>query len=408
MSAGTVDETVVSITDDDVPAVKVSYDSATYTVAEGGTVTVTVRLDADPERTVTIPIIATGQEGADADDDYSGVPQDVTFTSGGSLTATFTFSATADDVDDDGESVKLTFGSTLPDDVSAGTVDETVVSITDDDVPAINVSFGSATYSVQESDDTTTTDITENEVTVTVTLSADPERSVTIPITATGQDGAADADYSGVPTSVTFVSEDTEETFTFTATHDTVDDDGESVKLTFGTTLPDDVSAGTVDETVVSITDDDVPAVKVSYDSATYTVAEGGTVTVTVRLDADPERSVTHPHHRDGPGRGGCGRRLLGRAAGRDLHQRREPHGDVHVQRHGRRCGRRRGVGEADLRDDAARRRERGDRRRDGGLDHGRRRAGGEGELRLGHLYGRRGRHGHGYGEAGRGPGAGA
>ena len=247
------------------------------------------------------PLIATDQGGASGDD--YGVPENVTFTSGGDLTATFTFSATADDVDDDGESVKLTFG-TLPDDVSAGTVDETVVSITDDDVPAVMVSFGAASYTVDESDDAGTLDVQENEVTVKVTLDADPEREVVIPLIATDQGGASGDDY-GVPENVTFTSGgDLTATFTFSATADDVDDDGESVKLTFGT-LPDDVSAGTVDETVVSITDDDVPAVMVSFGAASYTVDESddaGTldvqeneVTVKVTLDADPEREVVIP-----------------------------------------------------------------------------------------------------------------
>ena len=75
-------------------------------------------------------------------------------------------------------------------------------------------------------------------------MSADPERSVTIPVTATGQGGATTADYSGVPASLTFNSGETEKSFTFNATDDSVDDDGESVLLGFGT-LPTGVSAGT-------------------------------------------------------------------------------------------------------------------------------------------------------------------
>ena len=39
-------------------------------------------------------------------------------------------------------------------------------------------------------------------VTVTVTLNADPERPVVIPLTATPQGGATSADYSGVPATV--------------------------------------------------------------------------------------------------------------------------------------------------------------------------------------------------------------
>ena len=303
VSEGTTKETVVTITDDDVPSVSVEFGSATYSVEESddtdttedkeNEVTVTVTLSEDPERTVTIPIVKTNQGGASSSD-YSGVPASVVLNSG-ETSKTFTFAATADTVDDDGESVKLTFGATLPDGVTEGTTKETVVSITDDDVPSVDVEFGSATYSVEESDDTDTTEDKENEVTVTVTLSEDPEHPVTIPIVKTNQGGASNSDYSGVPANVVFNSGDTSKTFTFAATADTVDDDGESVKLTFGT-LPTGVSEGTTKETVVSINDDDLPAdVDVEFDQGSYTVAEGSTVTVTVTLSEDPERTVTIP-----------------------------------------------------------------------------------------------------------------
>ena len=77
---------------------------------------------------------------------------------------------------------------------------------------------------------------------VTVRLDKDPERMLTIPLTATGQSGATTSDYS-VPTGVTFTSGETEKTVTFTATDDTDDDDGETVLLAFGT-LPGAVTAG--------------------------------------------------------------------------------------------------------------------------------------------------------------------
>ena len=112
---------------------------------------------------------------------------------------------------------------TLPARVTAGTTATSTVSITDNDDPAVTVSFGLSAYSVAEGD----------TVAVTVTLSADPERTVTIPITKSNQNGASDADYSGVPASVTFNSGETSKSFTFTAAQDTVDDDGESVDLGF-------------------------------------------------------------------------------------------------------------------------------------------------------------------------------
>ena len=216
------------------------FGQATYTVDESddtsttgvteNTVEVTLTLSADPERTVVIPIETTELDGATGAD-YS-VPSSVTFNAG-ETSKSFVFTATHDTVDDDGERVRLSFG-TPPDRVSAGTQDQTTVSITDDDDPFVTVQFGQTTYTVDESDDTSTTGVEENKVEVTLTLSADPERTVVIPIETTELDGATGADYS-VPSSVTFNAGETSKSFVFTATHDTVDDDGERVRLSFGT-----------------------------------------------------------------------------------------------------------------------------------------------------------------------------
>ena len=90
-------------------------------------------------------------------------------------------------------------------------------------------------------------------VTVTVTLNADPERTVSVPLTATDLGGATSDDYSPVPADLTFNSGETEKSFIFTAIEDWDDDEGESVRLGIGRSLPADVSAGTLDQTEVSI-----------------------------------------------------------------------------------------------------------------------------------------------------------
>ena len=388
VSPGTRNETTVSITDDDVPQVTVSFGQAAYTVAEGGTQSVTVTLSADPERTVVIPITHTPQDGADSPADYSGVPPSVTFNTG-QMSQTITFEAIQDDVDDDGESVLLGFG-TLPPAVSLGTTTQATVSITDDDGAGVSVSEASLTiaegssgtytivldsqptanvtvtindpsntdvtaepasltfsstdwntpktvtvnaaqdadaedetatvthtvtstdsiYSgasansvaVMVTDDevpvtvqfgATTYEVVEGEtVTVAVTLSADPERTVVVPITHTPQSGAdSPADYSGVPPSVTFNTGQMSQTITFEAIQDDVDDDGESVLLGFGAPLPGGVSLGTTVTTTVSITDDDVAGVSVS--KASLTIAEGSSGTYTIVLDSQPTANVT-------------------------------------------------------------------------------------------------------------------
>ena len=238
------------------------FGAATYSVAESddpsttdvteSQVTVAVTLSDDPEQMVTIPITRMDQDGASSDD-YFGVPDNVVFDSG-DTEKTFTFTATDDTKDDDDESVKLTFG-TLPDTpvtVTVGTTDETVISITDDDRPtSLTVNFERGTYTVAEG----------SSVMVTITLNDDPEQTVVIPLMRVTQGGASDTDYSGVPDSMTFNSGDTQQSFTFTATQDTENDDGESVEITFGMlpTNPVPVAAGTTEETVVFITDDDDP-----------------------------------------------------------------------------------------------------------------------------------------------------
>ena len=111
---------------------------------------------------------------------------------------------------------------------------------------SVTVSFAAASYTAEEG----------GAVEITVTLSSGRVDAVEIPITATNGNGATDADYSGVPDSVTFEEFETSKTFSFSATSDSDDDAGETVTLGFGTALPSGVSVGTVASAVVTITPD--------------------------------------------------------------------------------------------------------------------------------------------------------
>ena len=201
-------------------------------------------------------------------------------------------------------------------------------------VPRFTASFAEGAYTVPEGESKT----------VTVTLSADPEGTVAIPITKTNQGGATSADYTGVPEDVTFENGETEKEITFSATQDTVDDDGENVKLGFGD-LPDGVGAGTTPETTVSITDDDFPSITVSFEKGTYTVAESNDSSTarmqenqaTIKVTAERQtlrRTVTIPVREGEPGRRDQ-QGLLRCAGGRDL-QLRGHREDHHLRRHGR------------------------------------------------------------------------
>ncbi len=282
------DTATITINDDDTAGFTVT--PTTLNVSEGASKTYTVVPDTRPAASVTVSL-ANPDTGA-----VTVAPTSWTFTTSNWNTArTFTVSG-VEDSDYADETVTISHSVTSTDSTYSGlTPDSVTVNVEDNDVLPVTVAFGSATHTVQETDDTTTTTVQENEATVTVTLSADPLRTVTIPITRTNQGGASDSDYSGVPASVTFNSGETSRSFTFSATADAIDDDGESVKLTFGT-LPTGVSAGSTDETTVSITDDDLPAdVDVAFGQRWYTVTEGSNVTVKVQLSVAPERSITIP-----------------------------------------------------------------------------------------------------------------
>ena len=89
-----------------------------------------------------------------------------------------------------------------------------------------------------------------------VQLSAAASATVTIPLTKTHRGGATAADYSGVPSNVTFTAGQTRRTFTVTATDDADKDGGESVQLGFGT-LPGGYAPGARRTATVTLVDDD-------------------------------------------------------------------------------------------------------------------------------------------------------
>ena len=365
VTAGSPDETTVTINDRSGQDVNtpptVHFASAAYSVDEGSTVAVTVELSKAPGSDAVIPLTTT-EQGEATFEDYSGVPVELTFEAADTQ-RTFTFAANQDTEDDDGESVLLGF-SALPGGITAttGEASQATVAIMDDDDPQVTVSFGADAYTVPEG----------GTQSVTVTLSPDPERTVEIPLTATDQGTATPADYI-VPDSVSFDAGEIEQTITFTAMDDSVDDDdGKSVLLAFGPSLPTGVSLGTTGQATVSITDDDEAGIVLS--ETDLTVTEGDAAGVDLhgqaghpthgQRDRDHQRSCGHgpepvgnhaeqrhadlhggrlEHGADGDGQGGPGRRRGQRhrdadahRLGRGLRQRHQgPAGGSHRQRTG-------------------------------------------------------------------------
>ena len=284
-----IDLRTVTVEFTDSQAVEVSFGAATYAVAEGGAVDVTVQLDRDGNRDgIVVPIeVVAGETTATDPDDYTLSPTSLTFNAG-ETSKTVTLTAVADSTAEPNETVALEFGTLVDPEnrITEGSPAETVVTISDDaPSPAVEVSFGAATYAVAEG----------SAVDVTVQLDRDGKRDgIVVPIQVVGSGTTADpADYTLSPTSLTFNMGETSKTVTLRAASDSAVESDETVALEFGTLVDPEnqIAEGSPAETVVTISDDaPSPAVEVSFGAATYAVAEGGAVDVTVQLDRDGKR----------------------------------------------------------------------------------------------------------------------
>ena len=272
-----VQETVtVTIVEKDTAVLSVE---AAEAAEDAGNVVFTVSISAAAGEEVTVDYATSGGT-ATAGQDYTETTGALTFAANSVASQTISVPVTDDTVDEEEEETfTLTLSNVQGASLAGGESTLAVTgTITDDDDPAVTASFGQSAYSVDEG----------GTVEVTVTLSADPEREVTVQLTHDPQGNTSSADYSGVPENLVFQKGDTEKSFTFSATADDIDDDGESVALGFGT-MPDRVTAGAT--ATVTITDDDAAGVTVS--KTALSIDEGGSDTYTVVLDTEPTASVT-------------------------------------------------------------------------------------------------------------------
>ena len=224
----------------DIDPSTVKFEPSLYSVDEGNSVPVTVQLDRAATQDLSIPITASSTRAVSSD--YS-VPGAVAITAG-SKQGTFQFMASDDEVDDGTETVTLGFGGTLPNGLRSIQSRSAVVTIADDpqDFPNVAVRFDSSSRSIQEGD----------SATITVSLTKKPEREVEITVSAENVGGTSDTDYSLSATTLTFGSEETSKSFTFSANTDSDEETGNKVRLSFGT-LPRAVTAGSPSTTTISI-----------------------------------------------------------------------------------------------------------------------------------------------------------
>ena len=266
-------------------SIAVSFGASSYTAAEGGAgATVTVRLSRAPDAATTISLTRENVDGA-SDDDYSGVPESLTFgTSDTSMS--FTVTATDDDDEDAGERVDLGFGD-LPAGFVAGRPSAASVNLVDNEAESTRVTFGPRPLNARESSGAARVQLRLTD-SRDVTLPRGLDRPVEVPLTVTHIGGATAADYEPLPSSVTFAAGVSETVVRVVPVDDDEDDDGEELRLGLGT-LPAGLSPGRHPTQLVRLLDDDgIDTWYVWFERSGYTATENGAGAPVAVVLSDP------------------------------------------------------------------------------------------------------------------------
>ncbi len=270
--AATIGSVAVTVTDDETAGATVS--ETTLTVAEGGSGSYTVRLNTQPTSDVVISVTRTGSP------DVTVSPATLTFTRANWSTAqTVTVSAAqdADAVNDAASIAHAVDAARSADEYDAATIGSVAVTVTDDDDAGATVS--ETTLMVAEG----------GSATYTVVLDVQPTSDVVISVTRTGS-----TDVTVSPATLTFTRANwsTAQTVTVRAAQDAdaVNDAASIAHAVVAARSADEYDAATIGSVAVTVTDDDDAGATVS--ETTLTVAEGGSATYTVVLDAQPTSDV--------------------------------------------------------------------------------------------------------------------
>ncbi len=252
----------VAVTDDDVP--EVSITAGNNTVTEGSRASFTLAADPAPHSGITVNVTVT------ASGDYGVTTGSRTVTIPTSGTATLTIATTGDTTDEADGSVTVTVNTgnnyTLDSSASAATV-----AVTDNDVPTVGITAGSA--------------VTEgSSASFTLTASPAPKANldVTVTVTASGSYGVTTGNQT-----VTITTSGTA-TLTIATTGDAINEANGSVTATLvdGAAYDLDSSASAA---TVSVSDDDAPEVSITAGS---NITEGSNATFTLTANPVPSANL--------------------------------------------------------------------------------------------------------------------
>ncbi len=252
------------------PPKGVTVSKSTLTIAEGGTDTYTVVLDAEPDDSVTIAV------ASDDTDEVTVSPGTLTFTTSNWDTAqTVTVTAVDDDfVEAASATITHTATSTNDDDYDGFSIGDVTVTVTDDDMAGVTISE-------------TSLDVTEGSSTgdtYTIVLDSAPVGGGSATITPSSTNSALAFN----PASVTFDADDWDTAVTVRVTA-TDDDDlvDETSTITHAVTGSYTASAASITVNV-----DDVDMATITVSTSTVDVTEGSSTTYTIVLDQEPAGNV--------------------------------------------------------------------------------------------------------------------
>jgi hypothetical protein len=263
---------VLTIMDDEAYA---ALGAATYSVTEGGTAVITVKRVGSTAAGVTVSY-ATSDGTATAPGDYAARSGTLTFPAG---VNSLTFSVpTVNDTAYEGDetvNVMLTGASGI----GLGAPNVAVLTIKDDDLGGV-VQFGAAKYTVAES---------AGWATVTVTRSGGKASGVTVEYEANDGSATAGSDYTANEGTLTFGAGETTKTLTIPITDDWLAEGNETFALEFWN-VTGGATLGARATTTVEIVDNEA---YLTFGAPTYSVVEGGVVTIPVKRVNSTAAGVT-------------------------------------------------------------------------------------------------------------------
>ena len=262
LTLGAQSTAVLTIHDNDAPTFR--FGSATYTVAEGTALTVTVLRANGLGSSVSVDYAVQGSSTATGGQDYTLADGTVTF--GVGITSQSIAIPTLQDTLAEG-SEKIVLKLVNPSHGAVGVPDTATVTMTDNDTPG-TMQFSAATYGVNENAGPATVRVTR--------AGANLASNVTVQFATTNGTGTA-ADYADATRILTFAAGEAFKDVPITIVDDAVAEGNETVVLTLSNPSPG-ATLGAIRTAVLTIRDDEQG---LQFSAPVY-VANEATPTVTI------------------------------------------------------------------------------------------------------------------------------